>query len=214
MTATRTATTPLSPTHRVAAAISELCAPAVLVTLFLVATAIGAAGWPGGALQAVVAATFTTVLPLAVVLVLVRAGRLTDHHISERRQRAPVLAGTLLSIGVGLCLLALLDAPWALVAAVWCTVAGVALVLVVNLWWKLSAHSAVAVFVTCGAVAVFVTCGAVTIAGPAALLLLPMPVAVGWSRVRLGAHTAGQVAAGFLVGGVIGLAFAAVVGNR
>ncbi|WP_241521704.1 phosphatidic acid phosphatase [Arthrobacter pityocampae] len=205
MTATRTAPTRRSRAHRIAAAISELCAPAVLVTLFLVATAIGAAGWPGGALQAGVAATFTTVLPLAAVLVLVRAGRLTDHHISERRQRAPVLAGTLLSIGVGLCILALLDAPWALVAAVWCTVAGVALVLVVNLWWKLSAHSAVAVFVTCGAV---------TIAGPAALLLLPMPVAVGWSRVRLGAHTAGQVAAGFLVGGVIGLAFAAVVGNR
>lgn len=203
MTATRTA--PTSRVHRVAAAISEVCAPAVLVTLFLVATAIGTTGWPGGALQAVVAATFTTVLPLAAVLVLVRAGHLTDHHISDRRQRAPVLAGTLLSIGVGLCLLVLLDASWALVAAVWCTVAGVALVLLVNLWWKLSAHSAVAVFVTCGAV---------TIAGPAALLLLPMPVAVGWSRVRLGAHTPGQVAAGFLVGGVIGIAFAALVGNR
>ncbi|MBG6225539.1 membrane-associated phospholipid phosphatase [Arthrobacter sp. CAN_A2] len=186
----------------VAAAISEICAPAVLVSLFLVGTALGAAGWPNGILYAVVATGFTTALPLAAVLILVRRGYVTDHHISDRRQRAPVLAGTLVSIAVGLWALTLLGAPRVVTGAVWCTVAGVAVVLLVNLCWKLSAHSAVAVFVTAGTIAVV---------GPAALLLLVVPAAVGWSRVRLRAHTPSQVAAGFLLGGLIGAGFAMVV---
>ncbi|MFJ6002304.1 phosphatidic acid phosphatase [Arthrobacter sp. NPDC092385] len=169
------------------------------MTLFLVSAALGAAGWPDGIPAAVVAVGFTTGLPLAGVLLLVRSGHLSDHHISDRRQRAPVLAATLVSIAAGLGVLALLDTPRAVLAAVLSTVAGVVAVLVVNLWWKLSAHCAVAAFVTVGSFSLFGT-------GAAPLAL--MSAAVGWSRVRLGAHTPAQVAAGYLVGAVIGAAFA------
>ncbi|WP_104179734.1 phosphatase PAP2 family protein [Arthrobacter sp. B0490] len=192
----------LQGTDRLAAAVSEVFAPAVLVSLFLVVAAFYAAPWPGSLLLAAVAVCFTTALPLLGVIALVRRGRLVDHHISDRRQRGPVLAATLGSIGAGLALLILLDAPPVLLGAVLCTVAGVVLVLVVNLWWKLSAHSAVAVFVAVGTVGLF---------GPWASPLLLVPAVVGWSRVRLRAHTPAQVVAGYAVGAVIGGAFARLV---
>jgi membrane-associated phospholipid phosphatase len=188
-----------STTDRAAVAVSEIFAPAVLLSLFLVTVALRAAAWPGSALLAAVAVGFTTALPLAGVLLLVRHGRLVDHHISDRRQRSPILAATLASIGAGLALLLLLDAPPPVIGAVLCTVAGVVSVLVVNLWWKLSAHSAVAVFVVVGALALF---------GAWAAPLALIPAAVGWSRVRLSAHTPGQVVAGAAIGAAIGSAFA------
>ena len=187
-----------------ATAVSEGCAPAVLVTLFLLVVAFGAVGWPEGLLYSLVAVGFTTALPLAAVVSLVRLGRLTDHHISDRRQRAPVLAASLSSITVGLVLLVALDAPGNLLAAVISTVGGVVAVLVVNLWWKLSAHSAVAVFVAVGSVALL---------GPWAGVLVAVPAIVGWSRVHLRVHTQAQVVAGYLVGAAIGAAFTLVVGT-
>ncbi|MHA7181263.1 phosphatase PAP2 family protein [Arthrobacter sp. MDB2-24] len=188
-----------------AAAISEVFAPAILVSVFLLVAAVRSAGGPGGILPSAVAVVFTAALPFAGVLLLVHRGHLVDHHISDRRQRGPVLAATLVSIGVGLVILTLLHAPWAVIGTVLCTVGGVVVVLVVNLWWKLSAHSAVAVFFVVGIVALF---------GPKAAPLLLVPPAVGWSRVRLRAHTLGQVWAGCVVGAVIGGAFAVFVAGR
>jgi hypothetical protein len=188
-----------------AAAISEVFAPAILVSVFLLVAAVRSAGGPGGILPGVIAVVFTAALPFAGVLLLVHRGYLVDHHISDRRQRGPVLAATLVSIGVGLLLLTLLHAPWAVTGTVLCTVGGVVAVLVVNLWWKLSAHSAVAVFFVVGIVALL---------GPKAAPLLLVPPAVGWSRVRLRAHTPAQVWAGCLVGAVIGTAFAVFVARR
>jgi membrane-associated phospholipid phosphatase len=187
-----------SPARAFAAAVSEVCAPAVLVSLFLILAASRSAEWPEGIVYSLVSVGFTTALPLAGVLLLVRRGHVSDHHISDRRQRAPILAGSLVSIAAGLALLVLLDAPGIVIAAVLCTVGGVVAVLVANLWWKLSAHSAVAVFV------VF---GAVPLLGPWGFVLIVVPAAVGWSRVALHAHTAAQVIAGYAVGAVIGAAF-------
>ncbi|MHA7189732.1 phosphatase PAP2 family protein [Arthrobacter sp. MDT2-16] len=192
------------PAASLAAAVSEVFAPAILLSVFLAVTALGSSPWPRGALLAFVAVGSTTALPLLVVVALVRRGHLVDHHISDRRQRTPVLAGTLVSIGVGLLLLLLLDAPRVLVGAVLCTVGGVVVVLVVNLWWKLSAHSAVAVFVVAGCTVLL---------GGWACLLLVVPAAVGWSRVRLQAHTPAQVLAGYALGAAIGVAFAVVGAN-
>lgn len=185
--------------HRVAVAVSEVFAPAVLVSLFLVLVSTTSAPWPQSALFALVSVGFTTALPLGWVLALVRRGLLTDHHISRREQRAPVLAAAVVSIVVGILVLGLVGAPEAILVAVVSTIAGVVMVLAVNLWWKLSAHSAVAVFVTIGGILV---------TGPAAVPLALVPAAVGWSRVHLRAHTPLQVLAGYGVGAVIGAFYA------
>lgn len=184
--------------RRAATIVSEVFAPAVLVSLFLVVLAVRFAGWPAGLPSALVAVGFTTALPVAGVITLVAWGTITDHHVSDRRQRAPILTGTLISIALGLALLPTIGAPQELVAGVLCTVGGVVAVLVVNLAWKLSAHSAVAVFVVVGAMG---------FAGGWFAALLVVPLVVGWSRVTLAAHTPGQVLAGYVVGAVIGSAF-------
>lgn len=178
--------------------ISEAFAPAILVTAFVLLSVLGGAPSPHAGVYAVIAVFFTTVLPLGGVLLLVRRGLVTDHHISDRRQRPPVLAGALVSIAAGLFLLLLVGAPWRVTGTVLCTVAGVVAVLVVNLWWKLSAHSAVAVFVVVGSMSLL---------GGWAAVLVPVPIAVGWARVRLRAHTPAQVAAGVVVGLLIGAGF-------
>ncbi|WP_035771662.1 phosphatase PAP2 family protein [Arthrobacter sp. Br18] len=188
---------------RVAAkAVTELFAPAVLLSILLVLVSVHAAGFSRGIGPGLLAVLFVTGVPLGAVILLVRAGRITDHHISDRRQRAPVLGGTLVSIALGILILQLSDAPANLILAVLSSVAGIVTVLVVNLYWKLSAHSAVAVYF-----AVIV----LSLTGLPGLGVLAIPVAVGWSRTTLGAHTPAQVAAGWIVGSGIGVLYTALI---
>jgi membrane-associated phospholipid phosphatase len=187
--------------RRAAAWASEIFAPAVLLSALLLAVSLSADG-PAGLLPGAAAVLFVTGLPLAAVLLLVRAGVLSDHHVSNRRQRAPVLAGTLVSIAAGSAVLPALGADRDLVLAVLSSVAGLIIVMVVNLAWKLSVHAAVSVFFCAGIL---------VIAGLPALPVLVLPLLVGWSRVVLKAHTRAQDLAGYLVGAGIGVLFWALL---
>lgn len=71
----------------------------------------------------------------------------------------------------------------------------------VNAFWKLRVHTAVVVFTTAALV---------TALGPWGIPLLAIPVAVGWSRVRLGDHTVAQVLAGIPAGLLVWGAYALV----
>jgi len=64
----------------------------------------------------------------------------------------------------------------------------------VTVFWKMSFHTGVAA----GTVAVLIT-----VYGPWAWLAVPLVPLIGWSRVRLAAHTTAQVIAGALVGAAI-----------
>lgn len=170
--------------------ITEVFAPAVLVAVLLLAQPLLTPGvtW----LQAVTAAVFTVGLPFALVLVLKRQGAVTDHHVSVREHRAPILVAAAVSLGLGALLLMILDAPVELFGEIGGVFIGLVLCLLVNLVWKLSVHAAVAAYV---ALALLVP---VPVVGP--VLALPLAAAVGWSRVRLGDHTSGQVLAGYAAG--------------
>jgi membrane-associated phospholipid phosphatase len=184
--ATETSQTSLT----VARIITEVFAPAVLVGVLLLAQPLLTPGvtW----LQAVTAAVFTVGLPFALVLVLKHRGSVTDHHVSVREHRAPILVAAAVSLGLGALLLVLLDAPAALFREIGGVFIGLVLCLLANLVWKLSVHAAVAAYVALALLA------AVPVIGPALALLLAS--AVGWSRIRLNAHTPGQVLAGHFVG--------------
>lgn len=184
---------------RPARVISEIFAPAVLVATLILVSSFIPDGFMAGLPFALVAVFFIAVLPFAVVMVLTRKGRLTDHHISRRTQRAPVLGGAIASVLVGLWVLSAMGAPAGLMAMIVSVLLGIIVVLVVNLGWKLSAHTAVAVFFAAAMVFYF---------GPWALLAMLVPGSVGWSRVHLGAHTVAQVLAGAAVGLLIGYGFA------
>ncbi|GGC78567.1 hypothetical protein GCM10011512_01400 [Tersicoccus solisilvae] len=191
------AATPHTAVDRIARAASEVLAPPFLASLLMAIAALASGVSGRTVLAAAVAIGFTIVAPMAVIVVLARRGRLSGHYVPERTERTPVYVGTLVSGGVGMVLLVLLRAPHALFVVMGGIATGLVAVLLVNLWWKISAHTAVAASV------------AVTLAGWLGgpwWMMLTVPVVVGWSRVRMRVHTRGQV----IVGGLLGVAVALV----
>ena len=140
------------------------------------------------------AALFVCVLPLFVLLGLVRLGKVADHHVSNRKQRAPVLLMALGSVVAGLMVLAAAGAPRSVMVMVLAIVAGIIVLAAVSPFWKISGHAAA---VSSAAVICVLMLG---LAWLPLLLLIP---AVGWSRVVLRAHTLAQVVAGSVFGGIV-----------
>ena len=141
-----------------------------------------------------VAALFVCVLPLSLLLGLVKLGKVTDHHVSDRKQRAPVLLMALASVMAGLLVLEAIGAPRSVVATVLAIVAGILVIAAVSPFWKISGHAAA---MSSSSVIV------VLMLGPAWLPVLLLVPAVGWSRVVLRAHSVAQVVAGSLFGGLV-----------
>lgn len=180
--------------NRAARWLTETFQPPVVVTIQLLASPVIEPRFPETVVYGALAALFVCVIPLVLLLVLVRLGKVTDHHVSDRKQRAPVLLMALGSILAGLLVLAALGAPQSVTAMVLAVVGGVVVLAVVSPFWKMSGHAAA---ISCSAVIAVLMLGAAWIP---LLLLVP---AVGWSRVVLRAHTVAQVVAGSLFGGVV-----------
>lgn len=189
--------------RRVAGVVSEVLAPIVLVVADAFAVAIHAEGMPKGALLGLVAAFFAGGLPYAFVRVRVRSGQLVDRDVSRREQRPLVMILVLASVGSGLLVLRLLDAPRQLFALLAAMAAGMAVSLAISLFWKVSLHSAVAG----GSVTALAALIDIRL-----LALSPLVGLVGWARVEVQAHTAAQVAVGALVGAIVGGGVAALIG--
>lgn len=187
---------------RVARWVTEVTAPAVLVTGLTVVIGWHGAGGVRGLAWGLLATVFAAVIPFAYVLSGVRRGRFTDHHVGRREQRRVPLLFGLVSAAAGLALLAALGAPRPVLALVATGVVGLVVAVSVSHWWKMSIHSAVAAGTLVVLVLTF---------GPRLLPAVPLLGVVGWSRVRLRDHTVAQVVAGGLVGALVaGLVFAAL----
>jgi membrane-associated phospholipid phosphatase len=186
----------MSPRTRWAAvAVSEVFAPAVLAIALGLAVAWHAAGdlsrglgW--GALMVL----FTGVIPYAFILLGVRRGKWANHHIPDRAQRPAALLFGVASVLVGLGALVALGAPRELVALAVAMLVGLSVALAITFVWKISIHVAVA----SGAVVILAL-----VFGPWLYLTATVAVAVAWSRLVLGAHTAAQVIGGAIVGAFI-----------
>ncbi|MET7875626.1 phosphoesterase PA-phosphatase [Micromonospora profundi] len=180
---------------RIARLVTELTAPAVLVSLLMIAVSWHSSPGGGrGLAWGLLATLFVTGIPFAYILGGVRRGRFTDHHIGRREQRrVPLLVG-LGSVTAGLALLAVLGAPRPLLALAVAGLVGLVVAVSVSHWWKMSIHSAVAA----GTLVIL----AMTF-GRGFLVAAPLLAVVGWSRVRLRDHTVPQVLAGGVVGALI-----------
>ncbi|TLM84254.1 phosphatase PAP2 family protein [Pseudarthrobacter sp. NamE5] len=180
--------------NRTARWLSEVLQPPVVVSIQLLISPLTQPGFPETVGYGALAALFVCVLPLFLLLVLVRLGKVTDHHVSDKRQRAPVLLMALASILAGLVVLGAAGAPESVVAMVLAVVAGVVVVAGVSPFWKISGHAAAMSSSTVIAVLML---------GPAWSPLLLLIPAVCWSRVVLRAHSVAQVIAGSLFGGIV-----------
>lgn len=136
-------------------------------------------------------------LPYAILFRAMRGGRVDDRQVVRRSQRPWLFVMALLCVVAALGLLVLAGAPSQVLALVVSMGAGLAAMLLATLVAKASMHLAVAA----GAVAVVVVeqplVGAVL-----SLVLVP----VAWARHRDGRHSAGQLVAGALIGGVTAFA--------
>ncbi len=182
------------PWRTVARVLTEVFQPPVVVLVLLLISPAIEPGFPGTMWFGLLAAIFVCVLPLAYVLVMVKLGRITDHHVSDRRQRPAVLLMTLASVVVGLLVLHLLGGPVSVTVMIIALIGGIGVLAVVSAFWKMSGHASALAAAVVIAVMMF---------GPAWLPLLFLVPAVGWSRLVLRAHTLGQVIAGSLFGGIV-----------
>ena len=171
-------------------------------------------GAPPAEIAAIVliATLFFVLLPLAYVLSLIRRRRVASLEIRERQARTvPFLVGVASSIVAVVLLYRTGTTAIGLVTALGvCHVANLMLVVAINLRWKISVHTTtLAGFVS---VLLFVAltwpdpsgAGAAPLLRPApTLLLLPLVPVMMWARVRTGAHTKMQVAAGALLGALL-----------
>ena len=175
--------------------LSEVFAPAPVVTALLVVAAVATAPTRADAVRnTAIAAVFGALVPLGFVLYQVHRRRLTDHHVSVRRQRPVVFGVALGSVLAGTGLLLWLGAPRALLGVIAAGIIGIAVCGLITTVWKVSVHAAT------------VTGSVVLLGyllGPVALVLLAVVPAVGWARVAVGGHTPAEAAGGAVIGGVI-----------
>ena len=178
-----------------ARSVTEVSAPGIVgVALFL---AVGwHSSWPdtGGLLHGAVAAVLSVAVPYAVLIWGVRTGRWSDRHVSRREDRVLPFLITLASVVSGVVFLLWADAYRELTFVAASMLGGLAVTLVVSLVWKVSLHAASAAGAATATVFVF---------GFPPLVAGVLVALVGWSRVRLGDHTAGQVAVGAVLGVVV-----------
>lgn len=170
--------------------ISDLGSPIVTATIFLLAQPLlhPQVSW----FQALVATVFVTLIPTAGLIFMRRKKLVSDMHVTERSQRAPVLLVAAVSMILGTILLLLANAELVLFQEIGGIFIGLAVCFAVTLFWKVSIHSAVATYVALAA-----TSG-IPIIGPVIALLFS--AVIGWSRVQIRHHTSSQVLVGQIIG--------------
>lgn len=202
--------------YHLANVVSYVINPLVLppIGFGLILWHFGAPGWEIAWIVAV-ALVFFCLVPLAFLIRLIRRGEVETLEVRRRERRLkPFLAG-IASYAVGIVVMAATGrtAVPLLVALALLYPINTALIVLINLRWKISVHmTGLAGFVS---ILLFVSLtvwqslpaeaeAVLTVVTVAPLLaLLPLMM---WARVRVGAHTPGQVAAGALFGLLVPMA--------
>ncbi|MFJ9683969.1 phosphatase PAP2 family protein [Streptomyces sp. NPDC101194] len=179
---------------RTARRVSGLLDPVPCLALVTVLT-----GWHAervnGIRWGLFAALFTVAIPLALNTAGRRLGYWDSRHLPRLKDRLLLLPASMASVAVGLATMFAIHAPTEMTALLIAMLCCAAVVLGITTVWKVSLHTSVAA----GTLAVL------TLAyGPPTLVLAPLIPLLGWSRVRLNAHTPGQTIVGAVLGTVLG----------
>ena len=191
---------PAAARDRLARVITEVAAPWVWCVGLPYAVGIGGK-WSllSGLAWATLIAVGAAVVPMALILRGIRAGRVqSGHHVTSRAERYVPLVGAIASVGAVIGVLAMFSAPRPMIGVAAVMLATVITALAITHWWKISMHTAVA----SGSVVVLTA-----FYGIGAAALWAVVAAIAWSRVRIDHHTTGQVIAGIALGTATGLLF-------
>lgn len=139
-----------------------------------------------------------TVLPLLFIIRRkVRAGKWSDHDVSEHSERGSFYRVAVVVIAISVLTFWLFDFPRSLVLGILIGLLLLLAAMFINRWTKISLHLAFAAYSAVALTAVNFWLGAV-------FMVLVVP-AIGWSRIKLKRHSLGQVLAGAMLGAAAGI---------
>jgi hypothetical protein len=141
-----------------------------------------------------------SILPLSLAVVyLVRTNRLDSVFAGIRQQRTKIYILWIILAIVGCVVLQCLAAPLALVALFLTAFVSGVIFGGINLWWKISLHTAI--------VATLITVAVISYGFIAVVSVVLLPLMI-WSRVELGCHSAAEgITAAFLASLILILVF-------
>lgn len=179
-----------------------LFVPTYGVVLFCAAIKVHVAPLPAVWTMVAIIGTFllTCLLPMSAIWILIHRGEISDIQIEDSTQRTVPYLYTVFGFGCwSYLMISILHAPLFIgLVAVGATI-GIALVAIINRWWKISAHLTGqgglfgGLMSYCLGIGALPTWGTICLWGAVALALM-------YARVRLNAHTPAQVCAGWLLG--------------
>ncbi len=132
--------------------------------------------------------TVLSILPIYLVVVyLVRNNRLDSVFVNVHKQRTKIYALAIILAGVGSVILLYLEAPLILIALFVTGFSAMVIFMCINLWWKISLHTA---FTTASVIVLVILYGFMAVV---TIVLIPL---VAWARIELAHHSLAQVVAG------------------
>jgi membrane-associated phospholipid phosphatase len=170
--------------RKIARITTDILNPFLLSFIVIVLLAAEAVKW------ALICLALSVFPVFAVVIYLVRRQKLDGIFINTRQQRNSVY---ILAIGcaiIGYVVLAVLGAPKLLLATFVSGLTAVIFYMVINLFWKISLHTA---FIAASATVLIIVYGSIAVW---TVVLVPL---VAWARITMGLHTRAQVVVGALL---------------
>ncbi|MDD5126575.1 MAG: phosphatidic acid phosphatase [Dehalococcoidales bacterium] len=183
--------TPPDRRQRLAILISNIFSPFFISVALVFLVALRSTRDTIDALRWSLVALALSILPIFItILYLVRSERLESMFINVRRQRHRIYLLSGLCAAASCVILFLLEAPLPIVVSFLAALTTILVFGGINIWWKISVHTAFAASSITVLILLYGYIAAV------ALVLLP---AIGWSRIELEHHSPLQVAAGAIL---------------
>lgn len=183
---------------RIAGLTSNILNPFLVSLIIIVLLSFESASGISDALKWSFILAAISILPVFLAAVyLLRKGRLDGIFTAVRKQRTAIYVLSGVCAAVGYIILLFSKAPLMLRAAFATGLSGVVTFTVINLWWKISLHTAlVAALVT----VMVILYGWIATAGVVLVLL------IAWARLALKQHSLAQVVAGAVLAALITVA--------
>jgi len=176
---------------RIAALTSNILNPLLASLLVILFLAFDATSSTLDALKWSLILIALSILPVyAVTIYLVRSKRIEGFFINIRQQRTKIYLLASVCAGIACTILRVLEAPPILIATSAAAFAAIVVFMAVNLWWKISIHTAFAASLVAILIILYGWIAAV------AAVLVPT---TAWARIELERHSLAQVISGALL---------------
>ncbi|MDD4859447.1 MAG: hypothetical protein PHR56_04505 [Dehalococcoidales bacterium] len=195
---------PLDTPKRLATLVSNIFSPFLMSIALMVLVGLRSARDTADAFKWALAALAMSILPIFVIIFyLVRSDRIESMFVNVRRERHRIYLLSGLFAAATCVALYLLGAPLPLVVSFLAALTTILVFGGINLWWKISVHTA---FTASSITILILLYGYV-----AAVAAILVPV-IGWSRIELEHHSLMQVTAGAVLAVLITVGVFALFG--